>query len=87
VRLDGRRWDGHLTVRASNGPLSVAIPAGFESAVEVRSSGRSPWTCRVSACGSGSQDDDDRRRTLRVGSGPVVVDISTGNGPVTITDR
>jgi DUF4097 and DUF4098 domain-containing protein YvlB len=87
VRLDGRRWDGHLTARASNGPLSVAIPAGFESSVEVRSSAHSPWTCRVSACGSRSQGDDDRRRTLRLGSGPLVVDISTVNGPVTITDR
>jgi hypothetical protein len=86
VRLDGRRWDGHLTARADNGPLSVAIPSGFESSVEVRSSAHSPWTCRASSCGSSSQDDD-RRRTLRLGSGPLVVDISTVNGPVTIADR
>ena len=87
VRLDGRRWDGHLTARASNGPLTVSVPANFQSGVEITSSQHSPWSCRAAACRSGNRDWDDRARSLRLGSDPVVVRLSTVNGPVTINER
>ncbi len=87
VHLDGRRWDGHLTARASNGPLDVAVPPDFQSGVEVRSSSHSPWTCRAAACASrGARDWDDRSRIFRLGADPVVVQVSTVNGPVTVSD-
>jgi hypothetical protein len=87
VHLDGRRWDGHLTARASNGPLDVFVPPDFQSGVEVRSSAHSPWTCRAAACSSrGGRDWDDRSRTFRLGADPVVVQVSTVNGPVTVSD-
>ena len=89
VRLSGRRWDGHLTARASNGPLSLRVPADYQSGVEVTSSSHSPWSCRAAACGStsGNRDWDDRNRTLRLGADPVVVRLSTVNGPVTVSER
>jgi hypothetical protein len=88
VRLDGRRWDGHLIARATNGPLSVSVPPDFQSGVEVSSSVHSPWTCRAAACtGGAARDWNDTSRLLRIGSSPVVVEISTVNGPVTVTDR
>lgn len=88
VRLDGRRWDGHLTARASNGPLTLAVPSGFESGVEVRSSSHSPWSCRAAACGGrGNRDWDDSSRLLHIGGDPIVVHLSTVNGPVTVQDR
>lgn len=87
VRLDGRRWDGHLTARASNGPLSVSVPADYQSGVEITSSQHSPWSCRAAACRSGNRDWDDRTRSLRLGRDPVVVRLSTVNGPVTINER
>ena len=87
VRLDGRRWDGHLTARASNGPLTVSVPANYQSGVEITSSQHSPWSCRAAACRSGNRDWDDRTRSLRLGTDPVVVRLSTVNGPVTINER
>ncbi len=87
VRLSGQRWDGHLTARASNGPLSLRGPAGYQSGVEVTSSNHSPWSCRASACTGGNRDWDDRTRSLRLGADPVVVRLSTVNGPVTVSER
>ena len=78
---------GHLTARASNGPLSLRVPAGYQSGVEVTSSNHSPWSCRASACSGGNRDWDDRTRSLRLGADPVVVRLSTVNGPVTVSER
>jgi hypothetical protein len=87
IQLEGRRWDGHFTARASNGPLTLSVPADYQSGVEVTSSTHSPWTCRAAACGAGNRDWDDRSRILRIGTAPVVVRVSTVNGPVTVRDR
>jgi DUF4097 and DUF4098 domain-containing protein YvlB len=87
VRLEGRRWDGHLDARAANGPLSLRVPSDYQSGVEISSSDHSPWNCRAAACRSGNRDWDDRSRTLRIGSDPVVVKLSTINGPVTVSER
>ncbi len=87
VRLTGRRWEGSLTARASNGPLSVSVPADYQSGVEISSSTHSPWSCRAAACRSGSRDWDDRTRSLRLGTDPVVIHLSTVNGPVTVNER
>jgi hypothetical protein len=87
VRLSGRRWDGRLDARASNGPLTVSIPVGYQSGVEISSSDHSPWSCRAEACRTGNRDWDDRTRSLRIGTDPVVVRLSTVNGPVTVNER
>lgn len=87
VTLLGTRWDGRLDARAHNGPLSVSVPEKYESGVEISSSDHSPWHCTVAACRSGNRDWDDRSRSLRIGPGPVVVKISTVNGPVTVRDH
>ena len=87
VRLEGRRWDGRLDARASNGPLSVSVPSDYQSGVEISSSEHSPWNCRAAACRSGNRDWDDRSRSLRIGSDPVVVRLTTVNGPVTVNER
>jgi hypothetical protein len=87
VRLSGRRWDGHLDARASNGPLTLSVPPGYQSGVEVTSSYHSPWSCRAEACRTGYRDWDERTRTLRIGGDPIVVKLSTVNGPVTVNER
>ena len=87
VRLSGRRWDGHLEARAANGPLTLRVPADYQSGVEISSSQHSPWSCRAAACRSGNRDWDDRTRSLRLGVDPVVVRLSTVNGPVTVAER
>jgi len=84
VSLEGQQWQGRLNARAHNGPLNVNVPDGFASGVEISSSSRSPWNCRVSECRNTTRDDWDSPRTVRIGPDPVVVRISTVNGPVTI---
>jgi hypothetical protein len=82
IELSGRRFDGHLTAHAGNGPLSVTVPDDYTSGVEISSSSHAPWNC--SRCG-GPRDWDDRQRSLKLGSDPVVVRISTNNGPVSVS--
>ena len=85
VTLTGRRWEGRLDARAENGPLRVELPDGYESGVEITSSGRSPWNCGVAACNTGVGDNSGR--TLRIGRDPIVVRVGTTNGPVTVQRR
>ena len=87
VKLDGQRWDGRLTARAQNGPLTVSLPRGYQSGVEISSSFHSPWSCQVDACRNGNRDWDERSRSLKIGSDPVVVTLTTVNGPVTVRER
>jgi hypothetical protein len=87
VTLQGTRWDGRLEVRAHNGPLTLRVSDQYQSGVEISSSDHSPWSCRIAACRAGNRDWDDRSRSLRLGPDPVVVRISTVNGPVTIQGR
>jgi hypothetical protein len=87
VRLAGQRWDGRLDAHASNGPLTLTVPANYQSGVEVSSSYQSPWNCRAQACRDGNRDWDERTRSIRIGAEPVVVKLSTVNGPVTINER
>jgi DUF4097 and DUF4098 domain-containing protein YvlB len=84
VDLQGSRWDGELNARAKNGPLSLRLPEGFGSGVEVSSSRRSPWNCRIAACSGLPGSSDDEVRTLRMGSGAPAVKLSTVNGPVSL---
>jgi hypothetical protein len=87
VRLSGVRWEGSLTARASNGPLTVSVPPDYQSGVEISSSGHSPWNCRAAACRAGNRDWDEQSRTLRLGTDPIVVRLTTQNGPVTVNER
>lgn len=88
VALEGTRWNGRLDARSQNGPLTVTVPENFTSGVEISSSSHSPWSCRVAQCReSGTGRDYDSARSLRLGKDPVVVRISTNNGPVAIQAR
>jgi hypothetical protein len=88
VALEGTRWDGHLDARSHNGPLQVTVPEHFASGIEISSSSHSPWSCRLAECrASGTGRDYDSARSLRLGPDPVVVKISTNNGPVAVQER
>lgn len=89
VDLQGTSWEGKLDARAKNGPLSVRVPSGFTSGVEISSDGRSPWSCHGVTCGGQSYDRawNNTPRTVKIGNDPVVVRISTVNGPVSIDSR
>lgn len=83
LNLEGTQWAGELHARAQNGPLTVRVADNYVSGLEISSSSRSPWNCRIAACRSVDEADEGARR-LRLGTGPVVVTVSTVNGPVTL---
>ncbi|HWK08503.1 MAG TPA: hypothetical protein VNR64_00535 [Vicinamibacterales bacterium] len=88
VTLEGTRWNGRLDARSHNGPLTVTVPPDFVSGVEISSSSRSPWNCRLAECRTSNGDRDyDSSRSLRLGRDPVVVRITTNNGPVAVQER
>ena len=85
VSLAGSRWtEGSLTARAQNGPAQLKVPAGFASGVRIESSNHSPWSCEGTGCGRARKDWDDRSRSFELGDGPILVRVSTVNGPVQV---
>jgi len=85
IELSGRRFDGHLTAHANNGPLTVNVPEDYTSGVEISSSNHAPWSCSRCADSGGARDWRDSQRLLKIGSDPIVVRVSTNNGPVSVS--
>jgi hypothetical protein len=85
IELEGRQWaQGSLEGRTQNGPVSVSVEQGYSSGVVVESNGNSPFHCRADACGQAQRTWDDEFRRVEIGSKPVVVRLSTQNGPVSV---
>jgi len=87
INLTSDRWNGTgLEASARNGPIALRLPSGYRSGVEVSSDGHSPFSCEAAACPEGSRTWDDRHKIVRLGPAgqPVVVRMSTVNGPVSI---
>ena len=87
INLASDRWNGAgLEASARNGPIALRLPSGYRSGVEVSSDGHSPFECEAAACPEGSRTWDDRHKIVRLGPAgqPVVVRMSTVNGPVSI---
>ena len=85
VSLTGASWKGEgLDARAVNGPVTLAVPAGYRSGTSVESLGHSPFSCRGAGCADVRRSWDDDRKKLELGDGPVVVRLSTENGPVAV---
>ena len=85
VDLAGTRWtDGALRARAQNGPAQLKVPTGFTSGVRVESSNHSPWSCEGPGCSRARKDWDADSRSFELGEGPVLVRLSTVNGPIQV---
>ncbi|HWZ86626.1 MAG TPA: hypothetical protein VN032_10515 [Thermoanaerobaculia bacterium] len=85
VALSGSAWKGEgFDARAVNGPVTLAVPAGYRSGTSVESLGHSPFSCRGDACGGVRRTWDDDHKKLELGAGPVIVRLSTENGPVAV---
>ncbi len=88
VKLDGNRWEnGELEGSTQNGPLDLAVAEGYRSGVVVESRGYSPMSCSAPACREGRRTWDDDNRRIELGQQPVVIRLSTRNGPVTVSSR
>lgn len=87
IHLTSDRWNGTgLEASARNGPIALRLPSGYRSGVLVSSDGHSPFSCESPACPEGSRTWDDHHKMVRLGPAgqPVVVRMSTVNGPVSI---
>jgi hypothetical protein len=86
VQVSETKWNGTgLTADAENGPVSLHVPEGFQSAFLVESRGHGPVSCRASICGEARKTwDDDDRRKIEFGSGSPVIRLSSYNGPVSV---
>jgi hypothetical protein len=82
VSFDQKQWQGRgLSAHVQNGPLSIAVPNDYASGVEIRTSGHAPIVC--SSC---ELTQDYTGQTIHLGAkdAPVLVRLSTVNGPVNI---
>ncbi|MBI3448038.1 MAG: hypothetical protein HY049_03835 [Acidobacteria bacterium] len=85
VDLEGRSWEGgRLEASTQNGPVSLELEAGFQSGVDVTSTGHSPFSCSAAACAGADRTRDDDHRAVHFGDRATAVSLSTENGPVSI---
>ncbi|MFY9549830.1 MAG: hypothetical protein WAU32_01655 [Thermoanaerobaculia bacterium] len=85
VALAGTAWNGAgLEGHAVNGPIRLAIPAGYRSGAVVETLDHSPLRCRGEGCERARRTWDDDHRRIEIGDGPALVRLSSQNGPVTV---
>ena len=85
VAVSETTWSGAgLTADAENGPVSLHVPAGFQSRFLVESRGNGPVSCAASICGEARKTWDDDHKRIEFGSGAPVIHLSSYNGPVSV---
>ena len=85
VALSGSSWTGAgLDARAVNGPVTLAVPSDYRTGTVIQSLGHSPFQCRGDGCASVRRTWDDDGKKIELGDGPVLVRLSTENGPVSV---
>jgi hypothetical protein len=85
IDLDGTNWNGAgMEAHATNGPVTLRVPAGYQSGVILESDGNGPFSCRASVCDQGRKTWDEEHKRVEFGAGPTLVHVSTVNGPVTV---
>ena len=85
INLQGKSWNGSgLTADAQNGPLTLSVPADYQSSFSVESRNYSPMSCRASICENARKTWDGNNRRIEFGSSPALIRLSTVNGPVSV---
>ena len=85
ISLEGKNWNGEgLEAHATNGPVTLRVPSGYQSGVLLESDGHGPFSCAASVCDEGRKTWDENSKRVEFGSGPAVVRVSTVNGPVSV---
>ena len=82
VRLESAQWNGALSARTDNGPVSLSLPDNFESAFLVEG-GMGPMSCSSSICAKATKTNERGNRSIAFGESPKVR-ASTHNGPVSV---
>ena len=88
VQLEGNQWNnGALEGTTHNGPLSLGVETGYLSGVLLQTDGYSPMSCHAAACSDAQRTWDDNSRRIEIGKQPVVIHLSTHNGPVSVHSK
>src|SRR5882724_6369585 len=89
IELASQNWQGAgLEARTHNGPIDLKVPANYQSGIEVATSGHAPFSCDLKTCNEQSRTwDDDGAKKVHLGAAgqPVLIKMSTENGPVSIS--
>jgi len=91
IELANQNWQGAgLDARTHNGPIELKVPANYQSGIDVQTSGRAPVSCDLKTCEQNRgtwNNNDDGERHIRLGASdqPVLIKMSTENGPVSIS--
>jgi hypothetical protein len=87
VALEGKTWSGTgLTADAKNGPLTLMVPSGYQSSFVVEATNNGPVSCKASICDNARKTWDDEHRRIEYGNSPVMIHLSTVNGPVSVQE-
>lgn len=87
VALRESAWNGSgLVADAENGPVTLHVPAGFQSSFLVESRGNGPVSCQATICGDSRKTWDDDRKRIEHGNGAPLIQLSTVNGPVSVRE-
>jgi len=91
IELANQNWQGAgLDASTHNGPIDLKVPSNYQSGIDVITSGRAPVSCDLKTCEQNKgtwNNDDDGEKHIRLGAAdqPVVIKMSTENGPVSIS--
>ena len=82
VNLEAAQWNGEMSARTTNGPVSLHVPENFDTAFLVEG-GYGPMSCSGSICSKATKTNELGNRRIEFGNSPKVK-ASTHNGPVTV---
>ncbi|HEV8479517.1 MAG TPA: hypothetical protein VGR66_01890 [Candidatus Eisenbacteria bacterium] len=83
VKINNPIWSGKgLDASTENGPITVVAPDGLKTGVRIEGSDNSPLSWKGHSTMVTS--DWSSNRTIVLGKGPILVRVSTVNGPVSI---
>jgi hypothetical protein len=87
VKIVGDVWNGpRLEASTMNGPVHLVAPDTFRSSVRLETNGEAPFTCKAEMCRSALTDARSERHTLQMNGSADTVRVTTGNGPVSVTN-
>lgn len=78
-------WNGSaLEASTVNGPMSVSLPAAFQSGVRVETTSDAPFSCRHQACTNASSNLNGDQRVMHLNGSSDIIRVTTENGPLSI---
>jgi hypothetical protein len=86
VKVQKEIWNGSiLEARTVNGPMSVSLPAVFQSGLRVEASGHAPMSCQHDLCAHAYTNWSGDQKVMQMNGSSETVRITTHNGPLSVS--